>query len=325
MAPCRPTTTPCLPTMEPCPPDCPMQSTGCWPTRRCSAGPASHRAPTLYERARPGYSDESVGPPGRVARHRARRAGCSTWPPGTGKLTRSLVATGRPCRGREPSASMRDVFASVLPDTPQVGADRRAAAVRRPVVRRRHRGPGVPLVRRPGGPGRVRPGTPARRRPRPDLERARRVRPAGRRADPDQQVGHPPALPGGTWTSGRSSTPAAVRPGHPDPVPLHPGARPHRLRRAGRLAELHRRPARGPAPGDPGRRGRPGRRGSTSRSSCPTSADLFCARGRPDTQSGRRRLPACPRRPPRGSLCGEGPGAATPAQPGPDTRGGHRP
>ena len=75
----------------------------------------------LYERARPGYSDEAVdhlvdrlgiGPGSRVLDIAA----------GTGKLTRSLVARGATVVASEPSASMREVFASSVPGTPQVGA-----------------------------------------------------------------------------------------------------------------------------------------------------------------------------------------------------------
>ena len=75
----------------------------------------------LYERARPGYSDQavghllaslSIGPSSRVLDIAA----------GTGKLTRALVATGASVVASEPSASMREVFSSILPDTAQVGA-----------------------------------------------------------------------------------------------------------------------------------------------------------------------------------------------------------
>jgi len=75
----------------------------------------------LYERARPGYSEDSVGhllsslavgPASRVLDIAA----------GTGKLTRALVAAGAYIVASEPSASMREVFASILPDTAQVGA-----------------------------------------------------------------------------------------------------------------------------------------------------------------------------------------------------------
>jgi len=83
----------------------------------------------VYERARPGYSDESVahlvgaldiGPQTRLLDVAS----------GTGKLTRSLVAAGATCVAAEQSASMRASFASVLPDTLQVGAD----ALRLPFV-----------------------------------------------------------------------------------------------------------------------------------------------------------------------------------------------
>ena len=75
----------------------------------------------LYERARPGYSDQAVdhllsglaiAPSSRVLDIAA----------GTGKLTRALMATGASVVASEPSASMREVFSSILPDTAQVGA-----------------------------------------------------------------------------------------------------------------------------------------------------------------------------------------------------------
>ena len=75
----------------------------------------------LYERARPGYSDDAVGhllatlAIGSSSRVLDIAAG-------TGKLTRALVATGADVVASEPSASMRAVFASVLPGTAQVGA-----------------------------------------------------------------------------------------------------------------------------------------------------------------------------------------------------------
>lgn len=76
----------------------------------------------VYERARPGYSDESVSSLveslGIVPASRVLDVAS-----GTGKLTRSLVAAGASCIAAEPSASMRASFASVLPDVPQVGAD----------------------------------------------------------------------------------------------------------------------------------------------------------------------------------------------------------
>jgi len=75
----------------------------------------------LYERARPGYTDDvvahlvgslAIGPSSRILDVAA----------GTGKLTRALAATGASVVASEPSASMRAVFASVLPGTSQVGA-----------------------------------------------------------------------------------------------------------------------------------------------------------------------------------------------------------
>lgn len=75
----------------------------------------------LYERARPGYSDEAVDHlvqrfaigPGRQVLDVAA---------GTGKLTRSLVATGATVVASEPSESMRSVFATTVPGTPQVAS-----------------------------------------------------------------------------------------------------------------------------------------------------------------------------------------------------------
>ncbi len=75
----------------------------------------------LYERARPGYSQDAVG-------HLLRTLGIGPASrvvdiaAGTGKLTRALVAAGAAVVASEPSASMRATFAAVLPGTPQVGA-----------------------------------------------------------------------------------------------------------------------------------------------------------------------------------------------------------
>ena len=76
----------------------------------------------LYERARPGYSGESVAHlvsvlgigPGRRVLDVAS---------GTGKLTRELMATGATCVAAERSASMRGSFARAVPGVAQVGAD----------------------------------------------------------------------------------------------------------------------------------------------------------------------------------------------------------
>jgi len=73
----------------------------------------------LYERARPGYSEEAVG-------HLVRSLGIGAGSrvldlaSGTGKLTRALVATGATVVASEPSPAMQATFASILPDTPQV-------------------------------------------------------------------------------------------------------------------------------------------------------------------------------------------------------------
>ena len=247
-------------------------STGSWPTRPCSGGPASRRA--RRSTSGPGPATRTSGGPSvATSRHRPGH-------PGARRGRRHRQADPRSCGhgvpavvAVEPSASMRQVFAAMLPGRAQVGGHRRTASLRRRDSMRRRRGAQAFHwfdARR--GPGRVRPGAAPGRRPRPGVERAGRVRPDRRRAHPGQQVGRAPALPGGDGLRRGSSTPSRLfGPGDADPVPLHPGARPARVRRAGRLAQLHRRPARRPAPGHPRRGRRPGGRGSTSRSACPTS------------------------------------------------------
>ncbi len=75
----------------------------------------------LYERARPGYSPEAVD-------HLVARLGVVPGrrvldiAAGTGKLTREIVARGASVVASEPSPSMREVFATAVPGTPQVGA-----------------------------------------------------------------------------------------------------------------------------------------------------------------------------------------------------------
>ena len=82
----------------------------------------------LYERARPGYSDESVD-------HLVDRLGIVPGSrvldiaAGTGKLTRELVARGASVVASEPSASMREVFATAVPGTAQVGATAEALPI----------------------------------------------------------------------------------------------------------------------------------------------------------------------------------------------------
>ena len=95
-----------LPTMSPWttrppapPPNGPTTWTGCWPTRSLLGRSGFAKGSALYERARPGYSEESVahllttlgvGPASRVLDIAA----------GTGKLTRALVAIGCGRRGQ---------------------------------------------------------------------------------------------------------------------------------------------------------------------------------------------------------------------------------
>ena len=80
------------------------------------------RGSDVYERARPGYSEESVA-------HLIASLGIAAGrrvldvASGTGKLTRSLAATGAACVAAEPSASMRETFARAVPGVAHVGAD----------------------------------------------------------------------------------------------------------------------------------------------------------------------------------------------------------
>ncbi len=73
----------------------------------------------LYERARPGYSDDAVTHLVTVLGIGAGRRVLDV-AAGTGKLTRALVATGAATVACEPSASMREVFAATVPGTPQI-------------------------------------------------------------------------------------------------------------------------------------------------------------------------------------------------------------
>lgn len=74
----------------------------------------------VYERARPGYPEDSIAylmstagliPGSRVLDLAA----------GTGKLTRQLDAAGATCVAVEPSASMREVFGRMVPGAPLIG------------------------------------------------------------------------------------------------------------------------------------------------------------------------------------------------------------
>ncbi len=75
----------------------------------------------IYERSRPGYPDVAVD-------HLASVTGITTGSrvldlaAGTGKLTRQLHARRAACVAIEPSASMRQVFARMVPGVPVVGA-----------------------------------------------------------------------------------------------------------------------------------------------------------------------------------------------------------
>ena len=75
----------------------------------------------IYERARPTYPPEAVdllvGTAGLAPDDRVLDLAA-----GTGKMTRRLIERGLRCVAAEPSPSMRDVFAGVVPGVPLVGA-----------------------------------------------------------------------------------------------------------------------------------------------------------------------------------------------------------
>ena len=189
---------------------------------------------------------------------------------GTGKLTRLLVPTGAEVVAVEPVAGMRERLAALLPDRRGARRHGRGPAARRPLGRRRHRGPGVPLVRprralaevrrvlRPGGhlflvwntataprlgaPVR----RPARRRPRRRAalrqllrRRLRGRRGRGRRRSPPSScgptTGSSPATPTCWWpgpSRSASSAPAAGRQGRGARPRPPPGRHPPRPGRA---------------------------------------------------------------------------------------------
>ncbi len=209
----------------------------------------------LYERTRPGYSDESVA-------HLVAAVGISAGrsvldvAAGTGKLTRALTATGATCFAAEPSASMRAVFATTVPGVPMVAStaeqlpftSRTMDAV---VVAQAFHWFDAPValaefsrVLRPGG------GLALVWNERDESD------PVVARTRPHLQVGHPPALPGGSGLRAGHRCQRPVRTRCPDPLPVQPGAGSGGIRRSDRNPELRRRPARGPAPGPPGRGGR---------------------------------------------------------------------
>ncbi len=75
----------------------------------------------VYERARPSYPDAALdlleGTAGLTPSSRVLDLAA-----GTGKLTRQLHRRGLACVAAEPSPSMREVFARVVPDVPMIGA-----------------------------------------------------------------------------------------------------------------------------------------------------------------------------------------------------------
>ena len=88
---------------------------------RASLGRAGFESGSdIYERARPGYPEDSIA-------HLMATAGIIPGSrvldlaAGTGKLTRQLDAAGADCLAVEPSASMREVFGRAVPGVPMVG------------------------------------------------------------------------------------------------------------------------------------------------------------------------------------------------------------
>ena len=203
----------------------------------------------LYERARPGYSEDAVahlvdalgiGPGSRVLDVAA----------GTGKLTRALVGVGAAVVAGEPSAAMREVFATTVPGTPQFACTAERIGVTT---------------------GTFDAVTVAQAfhwfdAPEALAEFARVLRPGGglglvwnERDESDPVVAeltriskwdvHQP-YPVGMDFGAVIDAVRTVRPRGPDPAPVRPGARPHGVRRAGGVPQLHRGAPRGsPAPG----------------------------------------------------------------------------
>jgi SAM-dependent methyltransferase len=85
-------------------------------------------ASDVYERARPDYADQAVDALTEQARI-GRGTRVLDLAAGTGKLTRRLHALGAACVAVEPSASMRQVFADVLPEVPVMGGTAEAVPV----------------------------------------------------------------------------------------------------------------------------------------------------------------------------------------------------
>ncbi len=95
-------------------------STGEQSERACLGRVGFESGSDVYERARPGYPEDSIA-------HLMSTAGIIPGSrvldlaAGTGKLTRQLDAAGAACLAVEPSASMREVFGRMVPGVPLVG------------------------------------------------------------------------------------------------------------------------------------------------------------------------------------------------------------
>ena len=114
-----------------------------------------------YEAARPGYPDEAIA---LLADEVGIGAGTEVCDlaAGTGKLTRRLLELGARVTAVEPIDAMRAQAEVAAPGATHLDGTAEAIPLDGRVGRRRHRRPGLPLVRRPGGARRDRPGAPAR-------------------------------------------------------------------------------------------------------------------------------------------------------------------
>ena len=105
-----------------------------------------------YERARPSYPADAVG----LRRRTRSRCGPGTrvldLAAGTGKLTRLLVPSGADVVAVEPVAAMRAELVAAVPGVEVLDGTAEAIPLADALGRRRHRRPGVPLVRPPRGP-----------------------------------------------------------------------------------------------------------------------------------------------------------------------------
>ena len=145
--------------------------------------------------------------PGRLARRPARRApGPAHRRPGRRHREAHPPAGGDRRRHHGHRAGRRDARpagAGACPGVEALERHRRVDPAPRPVGRRAHRGPGVPLVRPCRRPRRDRPGAAPGRRPRHRVQRARHPGAVGRRPLQADPLGRARALAGAVHRRGR--------------------------------------------------------------------------------------------------------------------------